>query len=138
MMLKTPAAWHCQGGGRRREEADRRSLERTSLDRRSLDRNRAYERRDDADRRRLDRVSLDRMSLDRMSLDRIGVKVKSPVERALDKLLGEYNFLITFLEIKSNVVMNYVEDSPEKLVRDKNLGVIPNPRFFNRNHRAYK
>ena len=127
-MLKTPAAWHCQGGGRRREEADRRSLERTSLDR-----NRAYERREDADRRKLDRISLDRMSL-----DMIGVKVKSPVERALDKLLGEYNFLITFLEIKSNVVMNYVEDSPEKLVRDKNLGVIPNPRFFNRNYRSYK
>jgi len=125
MMLKTPAAWHGQGGGRRREEADRRSLDRmrldrVSFDRISLDRNRADERREEADRRReeadrrrLDRMSLDRMSLDRMSLARPGAKVKSPVEMALDKLLED--------------------DPPVKLVRDRNR-FFPHPRFFTPNY----
>ena len=57
---------------------------------------------------RRQREEADRMSLDRRSLDRTRAD-----ERALDKLLGEYNFIISCLQIKC---CQYLEDdSPVKV-----------------------
>ena len=95
MKLRTPAAWYCPGGMRRREEE--------KANRRSFDRPRAEVQVKSPVRTSLDRSRAEVMSPVRTSFDsdmRRAELMKSPVEKALDKLLGEY--IISFFS-KANV-----------------------------------
>ena len=122
MQLRTPAAWYCPEGRRRREGMKAN---------RSFDRPRAEEVKSPT-RTSFDMSRMEVRSPLRTSFDcdmRRPEKMKSPVEKALDKLLGEY-ILSFFLLFKCCVLLSE-EHSPVKMAKNRNYVPCHNRRKRN-------
>ena len=117
MQLRTPAAWYNPEGMRRREEV--------KANRRSFDRPRAKVK--SPSRTSIDRSMAELKGPMRTSFDS---ELKSPVEKALDKLLGEYMLSFT-LQFICRLLLSE-DDSPVKMAKNRNY--VPSHNRRKRNH----